>query len=94
MADWGFRFTPENNGILPALVRTLTDAIHAPPDDADDQSARWETRSSNFNSTIAPLLNRMRFSGEVLCDGKASGEAIQEWTYEDGLRTAVYTVQA
>ena len=93
MADWGFRFTPEDNEILPALVRTLTDAIQAPPDDEDDESARWETRSSYFDTTIAPLLSRMKFTGEVLSDGESSGESIQEWTYEDGTRTAVYTVE-
>lgn len=93
MADWGFRFTPEDNAVLASLVRTLTDAIQAPPDDEDDESARWETRSSYFDTTIAPLLSRMKFTGEVLSDGESSGESIQEWTYEDGTRTAVYTVE-
>ena len=93
MADWGFRFTPDDRSLLPSLVQKLTDAIQAPPDDEDDESAHWETRSSYFDTTIAPVLRTMKFTGEVLSDGEASGESIQEWTYEAGERTSIYTVE-
>ena len=93
MADWGFRFTPDDTDTLPSLIRTLTEAIQTPPHDEDDESARWDIRSSWFDTTIHPVLTRVQFSGEVLSDGEASGAAVQEWTYEDGVRTSIYTVE-
>ncbi len=93
MADWGFRFTPEDGNTLQGLVLALSEAIQAPPDDEDDASARWDTRSSYFDTTIAPVLATRKFCGEVLSDGEASGESVQEWTYEDGACTSIYTVE-
>jgi len=93
MADWGFRFTPDDSATLSSLVRDLTRVIQAPPDDEDEESARWETRSAYFDTTIAPLLSEIQFCGEVLSDGEASGEAIQEWTFENGSLTSIYTVE-
>ena len=94
MAYWGFRFTPEDQGTLESLVSILTEALQAPPDDVDQESANWETRSSYFDTTIAPILTKVQFTGEVLSDGESSGASIQEWTYVDGERTSIYTVES
>jgi len=92
MADWGFRFTPENADDLDPLVDALTEVITYAPDERDDESARWETKSGLFDLDIAPVLKSLKFSGEVLSDGEASGQGVQEWTYEAGERTSIFDV--
>jgi len=89
MADWGFRFTPDDSEDLEQLVFSLTEAFGCEPDDLEDESARWECRSGIFDELIAPVLVTLEFSGEVLSDGEASGGSVQEWAYESGTRTMV-----
>lgn len=93
MADWGFRFTPESEKRLAELVDELEKVLQAPPNDRDDESARWETKSSYFDTAIAPVLMRLQFSGEILSDGEASGGGVQEWTFERGERTEIFEVE-